>query len=224
MTLPFLALQRGGKVSRFVRGVFQDMQIEDLWSPYFSVSANLNRAELKVHTSGSLAEAVLASARVPGIFPPMVFDGELHVDGGLIDNVPVDVMKSFANDGIVIGVDVSPPHELDEVVDYGEDVSGWQAVWRRFSPAGKNRSYPPSILRVLMRSIEFGGISYRREKTALADLYLTPEVRQFNRNDFLRAEEIAEAGYQTSRERLLQWLSSASETVRDRRPDLFGSA
>jgi predicted acylesterase/phospholipase RssA len=75
-----------------------------------------------------------------------------------------------------------------------------------------------------MRSIEFGGISYRREKTALADLYLTPEVRQFNRNDFLRAEEIAEAGYQTSRERLLQWLSSASETVRDRRPDLFGSA
>lgn len=224
MTLPFLALQRGGKVSRFVRSVFQGMQIEDLWSPYFSVSANLNRAELKVHTSGSLAEAVLASARVPGVFPPMVFDGELHVDGGLIDNVPVDVMKSFSNDGIVIGVDVSPPHELDEVVDYGEDVSGWKAVWRRFNPAREKRSYPPSILRVLMRSIEFGGISYRREKAALADLYLTPEVCQFNRIDFLRAEEIAEAGYQTTRGRLLQWLTAAPESVRGRRPDLFGSA
>lgn len=224
MTLPFLALQRGGKVSRFVRGVFQDMQIEDLWSPYFSVSANLNRAELKVHTSGSLAEAVLASARVPGIFPPMVFDGELHVDGGLIDNVPVDVMKSFSNEGIVIGVDVSPPHELDEVADYGEDVSGWQAAWRRLSPAREKRPSLPSILRVLMRSIEFGGISYRREKTALADLYFTPEVRQFNRIDFLRAEEIAEAGYQTSHERLLRWLTSASESVRARRPDLFASA
>ncbi|HET9265277.1 MAG TPA: cyclic nucleotide-binding and patatin-like phospholipase domain-containing protein [Vicinamibacterales bacterium] len=223
MTLPFLALQRGGKVSRFVRGVFQDVQIEDLWSPYFSVSANLNRAELKVHTSGALAEAVLASARVPGVFPPMVLDGELHVDGGLIDNVPVDVMRSFSNEGIVIGVDVSPPHGLDEVADYGEDVSGWRAVWDRLKPARARRAYPPSILLVLMRAIEFGGISYRRDKAAMADLYLTPEVRHFNRIDFRRAADIAEVGYQASREKLLEWLTSATATVRARRPDLFGS-
>jgi NTE family protein/lysophospholipid hydrolase len=224
VTLPFLALQRGGKVSRFVRGVFQDIRIEDLWLPYFSVSANLNRAELKVHTSGSLAEAVLASARVPGIFPPMVLDGELHVDGGLIDNVPVDVMRSFSNEGIVIGVDVSRPHELDEVADYGEDVSGWRAVWRRFIPGRAKRTYLPSILLVLMRSIEFGGISYRREKAALADLYLTPDVRGFERQDLGRADEIVEAGYRASRERLLEWLTSASQRVRDQRPDLFRNA
>jgi NTE family protein/lysophospholipid hydrolase len=224
MTLPFLALQRGGKVSRFVRGVFQDVQIEDLWAPYFSVSANLNRAELKVHTSGSLADAVLASARVPGIFPPMVFEGELHVDGGLINNVPVDVMKSFSNDGIVIGVDVSPPHELDEVADYGDDVSGWRAIWRRFHPGRRKHTLPPSIVVVLMRTIEFGGITYRRDKAALADLYLVPEVFGFERNDFPRADDIAEAGYQTSRETLRDWLASPSDDLRGRRPDLFDRA
>ncbi|MCC7177543.1 MAG: cyclic nucleotide-binding domain-containing protein [Acidobacteria bacterium] len=223
VTLPFLALQRGGKVSRFVRGVFQDARIEDLWVPYFSVSANLNRAQLKVHASGSLAEAVLASARVPGVFPPMVLGGELHVDGGLIDNVPVDVMRSFSNDGIVIGVDVSPPHELAEMADYGEDVSGWRAIWRRFTSGRETRVHPPSILQVLMRSIEFGGLSYRRDKAALADLYLTPDVGRYTRRDFTRAAEIAEAGYLATRGRLSEWLTSAPTGVRSRRPDLFGS-
>ncbi|HSC26375.1 MAG TPA: cyclic nucleotide-binding and patatin-like phospholipase domain-containing protein [Vicinamibacterales bacterium] len=221
MTLPFLSFKRGGKASRFIRGLFGDARIEDLWTPYFCVSANLNRAELKVHTSGSLADAVLASSRAPGIFPPVVIGGELHVDGGLINNVPVDVMRTFSNEGIVIGVDVSPPHELDHVADYGDDVPGWRAIWHRFNPTRGRRIYRPSILLVLMRVIEFGGISYRREKAALADVYISPDVLEFKRNDFPAADAIAEADYQASRERLREWLATASESLRARRPDLF---
>ena len=162
MTIPFLAFKRGGKYSRLVQRFFGDTRIEDLWLPYFCTSSNLNRAELKIHTTGPLAGALLATTRAPGIFPPVVIDGELHVDGGLINNVPVDVMKTFSNQGIVIGVDVSPPHELKPVVDYGDDVSGWQAIWNRFNPMRDKRRFRPSILLVLMRLIEFGGISYRR--------------------------------------------------------------
>jgi NTE family protein len=221
MTLPFLALKRGGKASRFLRSLVGDACIEDLWIPYSSVSANLNRAELKVHTTGSVADAILASSRAPGIFPPMIFDGELHVDGGLINNVPVDVMKAFSNDGLVIGVDVSPPHELHQTVDYGDDVTGWQAVWRRFNPSRAKRVYHPSILLVLMRTMEFGGISYRRQKAELADLYISPDVLKFKRNDFHAAEHIAQAGYDASRARLGEWLATGGEPLRSRRPDLF---
>ena len=221
MTLPFLAFKRGGKVSRFIQALFGDVRIEDLWMPYFCVSANLNRAELKVHTTGRLADAVLASSRAPGIFPPVVFDGELHVDGGLINNVPVDVMKPFANDGIVIGVDVSPPHELNQVHDYGYDVPGWRAVWNRFNPTRDKRIYRPSILLVLMRVIEFGGISYRREKAEMADVYISPDVLRFKRNDFHAAEDIAEAGYQATSECLRAWLATAPDALRARRPDIF---
>lgn len=221
MTLPFLSFKRGGKASRFVRRLFGDIRIEDLWVPYFCVSANLNRAEVKVHTRGSLADAVLASSRAPGIFPPVVIDGELHVDGGLINNVPVDIMRSFVDEGVVIGVDVSPPHELNQIADYGEDVPGWRAAWHRFNPTRDRRIYRPSILLVLMRVIEFGGISYRREKAAGADVYISPDVLRFKRNDFHAAEDIEEAGYRASRETLLKWLATAPETVRSLRPDLF---
>jgi predicted acylesterase/phospholipase RssA/CRP-like cAMP-binding protein len=224
MTLPFLSFKRGGKYSRLVRRFFTDVQIEDLWLPYFCVSANLNRAELKVHTTGSLSEAVLASTRAPGIFPPVVMDGELHVDGGVINNVPVDVMKTFLSQGVVIGVDVSPPHELNQIHDYGHDVSGWRAIWHRFNPARDKRIYRPSILLVLMRVIEFGGISYRRQKAEMADVYISPDLLRFRRNDFHAAADIAEVGYRASHERLTQWLARDADGRRKRRSDrLFRS-
>ncbi len=78
-TFPFLAFKSGRRFSEMVRGLFGDTQIEDLWMPYFGISANLNRAELAMHTSGSLTKAVLAGTRAPGVFPPIVLDGELHV-------------------------------------------------------------------------------------------------------------------------------------------------
>ena len=223
LTLPFLSFKRGGKASQFIRQLFGQTRIEDLWTPFFAVSANLNRAELKVHTFGSVADAVLASSRAPGIFPPVVIDGELHVDGGVINNVPVDVMRSFSNDGLVVGVDVSPPHELNQVANYGEDIPGWRAIWHRFNPTHEKRIYRPSILLVLMRIIEFGGISYRREKAALADLYISPDVRRFKRNDFQVADDIVETGYHASRTALEAWMTSAPAIVRGRRPDLFGA-
>jgi NTE family protein len=207
MTIPFVAFKRGGKYSRLVQSFFADTRIEDLWLPYFCTSSNLNRADLKIHTIGSLASALLATTRAPGVFPPVVIDGELHVDGGLINNVPVDVMKTFSNQGIVIGVDVSPPHEIKPVVDYGDDISGWQAMWNRFNPTREKRSYRPSILLVLMRLIEFGGISYRLRAAGQADLYISPDVLRFKRNDFHVARDIADAGYAAARISLGEWLA-----------------
>lgn len=208
MTLPFLSFKGGGNHSRVVREFFGTKQIEDLWMPYFCISTNLNRAEVKIHSAGALADAVLASTRAPGIFPPVVMEGELHIDGGLINNVPVDVMRSFSNNGNVIGVDVSPPHELHNIVNYGDAISGWQAAWRRFNPSRDKRVYHPSMLLVLMRVIEFGGISYRREKAETADVYISPEVIRFKRNDFQEASAIAEAGYQAAFPALKAWQAS----------------
>ena len=206
ITLPFLSFKRGGKYARLLHSFFGDARIEDLWLPFFCTSSNLNRADLKVYTTGSLATALLATTRAPAVFPPLVIDGELHVDGGLINNVPVDVMKPFANHGKVIGVDVSPPHQVHPVIDYGDDVSGWQAMWSRFNPTRTKRSYRPSILIVLMRLIEFGGISYRMRNAAVADLYISPDVLRFKRNDFHKAAEIVEAGYKRAYEDLGIWL------------------
>jgi predicted acylesterase/phospholipase RssA/CRP-like cAMP-binding protein len=213
MTIPFLALKRGGKSSRLIHRCLGEVAIEDLRLPYFCTSANLNRIELKVHDSGPLARAVVATTRAPGVFPPVVLEGELHVDGGLMNNVPVDVMKAFCNYGTVVGVDVSPPHELHTVADYGQDVPGWRAMWHRFNPAAAKRSYRPNILRIVMRLIEFGGISYRLNTSKHADVFIAPDLLRFKRNDFQAAGEIVEVGYNAARDALGRWLEAPATAV-----------
>ena len=208
LTFPFVAFKQGKKFSDLMKSFYGERQIEDLFYPFFCVSANLNRAEVKVHTRGALAKAVLASTRAPAVFPPVVYDGELHVDGGVLNNVPVDIMRPFCNGGTVIGVDVSPPHELNLIADYGDGVSGWKAFKNRFSPFVKSKTYVPSILLIVMRTVEFGGISFKKHASEAADIYLRPPLLRFKRTDFHSAAEIAEVGYQHAREQLEAWLHS----------------
>ena len=195
MTLPFIAFKSGRKFSDLVARFFGEARIEDLWQPFFCVSANLNRAELTLHKSGGLTKAALASSRAPGIFPPIVYGGELHVDGGSINNVPVDLMRVFCGNGITIGVDVSPPHELEDVEDYGYTVSGLQALRSRFGLLGAKKSFMPTIPLILMRTLEFGGISYRLTREGSADLMLQPEMLGFKRTDWHMADEIVAHSY-----------------------------
>jgi lysophospholipid hydrolase len=219
LTFPFIAFKSGRKFSEALRKLFGDIQIEDLWIPYFCISANLNRSELKLHTHGSLAKAILAATRAPGLFPPIVYEGELHIDGGVVNNVPVDLMKVFCNDGITVGVDVSPPHELNPVTDYGDRVSGWRAFWRRCNPLSRRYLYTPSILIVMIRTLEFTGISYKSLRIKFADIYLQPDLLKFKRTDFHLVEGIAQAGYDAALKGVLEWLAATGSTA-VRRPDL----
>jgi predicted acylesterase/phospholipase RssA len=220
LTFPFIAFKSGRKFSKSIRELIGDIQIEDLWMPYFCVSANLNRSEVKVHSRGSLAKAVLAASRAPGVFPPTVYDGELHVDGGVINNVPVDLMKDFSNSGITVGIDVSPPHELNAIPDYGDTVSGWRAFWRRWNPVRGRSVYTPSILLVMIRTLEFTGISNKHTRLKFADIYMYPETLKFKRTDFHLAAEIEDAGYNCARKAVAEWMEK-SESAAARRPDLF---
>jgi predicted acylesterase/phospholipase RssA len=209
LTFPFVAFKRGKKFGEFISSLYGERQIEDLFLPYFCVSANLNRAEAAVHRRGSLAKAVQASTRAPAIFPPVVYDGELHVDGGVINNVPVDIMKSFVNGGTVIGVDASPPHELDLIEDYGHDVDGWQVLKNRLSPYASKKIQVPHLMLVVMRTIECGGLSHKQATASVADVYLRPPLLKFKRTDFHAASEIAQIGYDYAREQIQAWLDSS---------------
>ncbi len=215
MTLPFIAFKSGRKFSDLVAQFFGDARIEDLWHPFFCVSANLNRAELTMHKTGDLTKATLASSRAPGIFPPIVYGGELHVDGGSINNVPVDLMRTFCGNGITIGVDVSPPHELEDVEDYGYTVSGLQALRSRFGLWGAKKSFIPSIPLILMRTLEFGGISYRMTREGAADLMLQPEMLGFKRTDWHLADEIVAQSYRHAMEKIEGLNGTLGERIRE---------
>ena len=205
ITIPFVSLNSGKGLMEGTREVVGEIQIEDLWFPFFCVSASLTSQSMRVHTHGSLLRSTLASARAPGIYPPIVWDNELLVDGGIVNNLPVDVMKEFANGGLVIAVDCSSGGDQVSVQeDYGLVISGVRTLLQRMNPFAK-RIRMPSIFSVLMKTILFGGKRDKERARKLADLYLQPPIQGYRFNDFRRGTQMAEDAYQYTKPRLTEW-------------------
>ncbi len=205
-TLPLVALLTGARQRTAVDAIAQNRDIEDTWLPFFCVSSSLTRLEAKVHKSGSIAAAVIASSRIPGIFPPLAWEGELLVDGGLVNMVPVDIMRGFTEGGIVIGVNVSPAANFERA-GYGFSVSGWKHLLNKLNPFQEPAEIP-SFIEVLMRSVEFGRTG-SKQAHSLANAYLDLPLARFGVKDFNRGSEMAEIGYRFSLQYFSQWMAES---------------
>ena len=104
---PRYSLIRGARARTMLERVFPGC-IEDLKLGYFCVTVDLIGAKPVYHRRGALAEAVGASMILPGFAPPLRSNGRLLVDGGLMDNLPTEVMAS-EGDGSIIAVDCTDP-------------------------------------------------------------------------------------------------------------------
>jgi predicted acylesterase/phospholipase RssA len=204
-TLPLVSFLSGRKISRVITSIAGDIDIEDAWLPFFCVSASLTRGEMKVHSSGSAARSVIASARAPGLFPPVSWDDELLVDGGLVNMVPSDVMRDFVGQGTVVSVDVTPSAEYGET-NFGLSFSGWEALRRRFGIFSR-RDKAPGMIELLMRTLEFGRAPSGRLRHR-ADAYLTLPLTSFRYRDFHRGAEIADVGYRFAMNYFEKWLEA----------------
>lgn len=203
-TLPMTSIFGGAKMSEGLKKFFGEVCIEDLWLPYFCVSSNLSRAEMMVHRSGPLWKGLLASCASPGIFPPVVLGGDLHVDGALLANLPSDVMNRLCN-GKVIAVDVSPAVDLVENAPYGDSLSGWKILWSKLNPFVDPISIP-GILSILQRGGELASIANQKrviEKTT--DLYLRMPVEKYQLGEYNMAMQIIEEGYQYAKVKIEEW-------------------
>ena len=132
----------------------------------------------------------------------------MHVDGGVLNNVPVDVMRGIAGSGMVIGVDAVPSRQFDPIEDYGLELNGWRTALRKWNPFGRSRNHSvPHILQIMLRTIEFGGVTFKRTNSQIADLYLAPPLRAFKPTDFVNAEAIRDIGYQYTMQQAKEWLT-----------------
>ncbi|MDX1802878.1 MAG: patatin-like phospholipase family protein [Alcanivorax sp.] len=111
-TLPRVSLIRGRKFHQRLLSVFGERDIESLWRSYFCVSSNLTSGEAVVHEFGSLATWVGTSMCVPGVAPPVLYEGELLCDGGVVDNLPTDVMQAMER-GVIIASSVSAQSDIE---------------------------------------------------------------------------------------------------------------
>ena len=99
-------LLKGEKIIDFWRENFVQETMEELGAPFGCVATDLQTGAEVWLRKGSIAEAVRASIALPGLFTPVMREGRLLVDGGLVNPVPVSLARAMGAD-IVIGVDLN---------------------------------------------------------------------------------------------------------------------
>jgi NTE family protein len=187
-TLPLIALVRGRKVTELFRTHFGSLRIEDLARPYFCISSDLTTGRIHEHRVGFLWRALRASAALPGIMPPVNLRGHLLVDGGVMNNLPVDLMRA-RRIGPLIASDVTG--EIDFSVRdsrYGERPV-WRLIWQRMRGT-------PSIFDVLMRTGTVGSEAQRRLVRDEADFLFEPPLENLNPLDWKAFDRAVAEGYE----------------------------
>lgn len=210
-TLPVVALLAGRRIRAKLERVFGATTIEDLLLPYLCVSTNLTRAAQAVHDRGPLVRAIRASIALPGVLPPVSMGGDLHVDGGLVNNLPIDVMAAKPEIGSVLAVDVSAEVEMRAPSDFVFEASGWRMLWERLHP-GAARSGIPSIMSLLTRSALVASVYWNRERRTAdtASLYLRIPMADLRLLAFDRIDEIVARGYEAARDAVSAWAGGRS--------------
>lgn len=191
--LPVVGLVRGRKVDARLKEHFGDTLIEELKIPFFCVSTNLTQGAFRVHTHGLLREALRATISLPGILPPIVSDNQVLVDGAVLNNFPVDVMRDVHR-GRIIGVDVAQAPEglsAEEFIN-PPGFFGWTARHGFRSP--------PPVANLLMRAatISINPNAHRN----LTDLVIAPELAGIELRDWKDYQPAVDAGYESMREAL----------------------
>lgn len=157
-------------LARFTQHVANIEHFDDFAIPYRAVASDIVTGEAVVLESGNLAHSMRASMSVPAVFSPMVIDGRKLVDGGIANNLPIDVVRSMGAD-IVISVDISTPLLTDEEVN--------------------------SVLAI---TLQLTGILTRRNveeqirTLSDEDVLLIPDLGDITSADFVRAAEAVPTG------------------------------
>lgn len=196
MTLPVMSLARGKRLYDLLVDAFgEEQRIEDLWIPSFCVSTNLTDYDAYVHDEGLTWLAIRASLSLPVIFPPVVLNHKLLVDGASVNNLPVDIMRGFNNQGIVIASTVSEVTDNTQFLTGEKGISGWSALYDRM--VHKPPRYP-DIANVSMDSSLAASVRHQREMFAKADIALDLGVSEYGMLDVKSWRAVMQKGYENA--------------------------
>lgn len=151
-----------------------DKKIENAKIPLAMIATDISSGKKVVLKKGNVAKGVMASTCLPGIFIPVEMDDVTLVDGGIVENVPIDTVKKMGAD-YVIGVDLNAKNKYEK---------------------------PNNILDVIMNSFHFTLKAAAQYQTENADLLITPDLSKFNMADTSHVKDLIEQGYKDSRKLL----------------------
>jgi NTE family protein len=198
-TVPRHALIRARRAESLLRRLFGDSCLEQLSVPLFTVSADLVSARMVVHKTGPLWQTVGSSMAIPGLAPPISQDEQLLIDGGVLNNLPIDVMAG-QEAGPILAVDVMRRLTADDL-------------------RVPTRAGLPTILETLSRATVLGSVERAEANRRLATLVIAPDVQDVSLRDFRHLGRAVEAGRRAAeaalsgggREELASALTGGSE-------------
>lgn len=198
LTWPAISLYNAKGLTQVLQKIFDDYLIENLWLPYFCISTNLAKNIDAVHTRGILWERVRSSISIPGLIPPVLIDGELHFDGGLLNNLPTDVMrKMIGYKGTIIGVELGGTIKDKHHYQFPPILTFWQAL---FAKLGIYKGYRfPHFIDTFLKSMLVGS-SWRAQQNALiANIMVSIDLSRYDmyHSNKRQEERIIELGYET---------------------------
>ena len=207
-TLPVASLLSGRRISTSLQQFAGSWDIEDLWLTYYCVSTDITTARTVVHRRGNLARAVRASIAIPGVLPPVPYAGALLVDGGVLNNLPLDVMRELNPTGPVIALHVSPPRGPRAKTDFGLSLSGWRLAIERMLP-WRQPVQVPTMIATILRAMFVGADTAVTNmlRDGLADLYLNINASLVGFLDFESVDKVEKVGYDASIGRLREWIA-----------------
>ena len=176
----------GEGLKKIIKDLVGDKAFTDTKIPFAAVAADLVKGEKVIIRKGKLFDALLASASIPGMFPPVILDKKILVDGGIVDVVPIEAAQSLGA-SFVIGVNVS--QTLKKRVEFNNAVE------------------------IFFRSDSITSSELRKLQLSFADVVITPKVGRFHWSDFSKPEQCVREGEIAAQNTILE-LKKKLKTVK----------
>ncbi len=187
--------------------IFGSKRIENMWLPMFLTTCNLGLYREVVHHSGLIWESCRGSVAVPGLVPPMVINGEVHIDGGVINNLPVNIMRDILGpEGKIIAVELVTKHTDSVKYNFPPTLTFRQAFLAKIGLGYKDYKFPP-FLETFLQSLLVGSSVMQTENSLMADLLINPDTSDYSmiKVNKKQKEQLLELGYDTAFAKLSTW-------------------
>jgi NTE family protein len=204
--LPRQGFLRGEKVKRRLKRAISDVHFSELVRPLRIVATDLGTLGRYVFSHGEVAEAVHASSAIPGACIPVTIDGELYIDGGIADPLPVDVLEEMGIERIIaINTIPTPAYlrarqelERERALRLGRRANKLKLLINRYL----NYFAPGNVLDTILRSFNGAQMRVAEYSCLSADLVIRPLSFDGRWHDFRRPGKYIAIGRREAEEHL----------------------
>jgi NTE family protein len=200
LTWPVISIYSFTSATNFARMVFMNKRIEDLPIPYFAISCNISNNTEIVHRTHKVWRALRASMAVPGIFPPLIEQGQLLYDGGLLNNFPTDHMREMlGNDATIFGSDLGIMAVDETYYRFPPSLSPIKFLLAKLHRQKSNYIFPP-LFRTIFKAMLIGSFPKYQKNIQLANYYIHPDFTGYSPNFLEKSleSEVIQLGYKNT--------------------------